>query len=67
MYKSEHDNRFNYLFLGTENYRLLKLVNATKGKEKIEITYVPESDVLAKNIVIDHKNIKLKIELNFIQ
>ena len=67
VYKSEHDNRYNYLFLGTENNRLLKLINATKGKEKIEITYVPESDVLAKNIVIDHKNIKLKIELNFIQ
>ncbi|RYJ43744.1 hypothetical protein [Flavobacterium beibuense] len=67
VYKSEDNKRYNYLFLDAESNRLVKLVNATKGKEKIEIIYVPESSILARNIVIDHKNIKLKIELNFIQ
>lgn len=65
--KSEDGKRYNYLFLDKKDGRLVKLVNAGKSKEKIIISYTPENDALAKNIVIDHKNIKLKIELTFIQ
>lgn len=67
VYKSKDGKRFNYLFADKASGRLSKLVNATKSKEKTIITYNAESNILARNIVIDHKNIKLKIELNFIQ
>jgi len=69
VYKSKDGGRYNYLFTDKASGRLTKLVNATKSKEKIIITYNPddaESNILAKNIVIDHKNIKLKIELNYL-
>lgn len=67
VYKANDGKRFNYLFINKASGRLLKLVNATKFKEKTIISYISESDKLAKNIVIDHKNIKLKIELNYLQ
>src|SRR5690606_19146387 len=63
VYTSKRDKRFNYLFLDVQSSKLVRLVNATKGKEKIIIDYVPESDILAKKIIIDHKNIQLRIEL----
>ncbi|PZR15588.1 MAG: hypothetical protein DI539_18115 [Flavobacterium psychrophilum] len=67
IYKSEDGKRFNYLFLDKATGRLSKIVNATKSKEKIVINFSEENNILAKNIVIDHKNIKLKILLNYIQ
>jgi hypothetical protein len=67
VYKSDHDKRYNYLFIDKSSRRLSRLVNATGSKEKIIISYNTESDILAKNIVIDHKNIKLKIELTYLQ
>lgn len=67
VFKSKDAKRFNYLFQDRKTKRLAKIVNATKAKEKVIITFVPETDKLAKNIVIDHKNIKLKIELNYIE
>ena len=59
-------NASNYLFCKATG-RLSKLVNATKQKEKILISYTAESDILASKIVIDHKSINLKIELNYLQ
>ena len=67
VYKSESNDRYNYLFVDKKDGKLSKLVNATKSKEKIVINYLSENNILAKNIVIDHKNIKLRIELNHIQ
>lgn len=67
VYKSNDGKRFNYIFTDKTSGRLSRLVNATKSKEKTIITYNAESDILAQNIVIDHKNIKLKIELNYLQ
>lgn len=67
VYKSEDSGRNNYLFVDKKDGKLSKLVNATRSKEKIVINYLSENNILAKNIVIDHKNIKLRIELNYIQ
>lgn len=67
IYKCSDGGRFNYLFVNMDNGRLSKIVNATKGKEKIVVNFAEENNILAKNIVIDHKNIKLKITLNYIQ
>jgi hypothetical protein len=65
-YNSTSGKRHNYLFVNKKDDRLIKLVNATRAKEKVVITYVPAGKTLAKNIIIDHQNIKLKIELNYI-
>ncbi|WP_237421157.1 hypothetical protein [Flavobacterium sp. Sd200] len=67
VYKSKDGKRFNYMFINKASGQLDKLVNTTKSKEKTIITYTPESNILAQNIVIDHKNIKLKIELNILE
>jgi len=67
IYKSSDGGRYNYLFLNKVTGRLSKIVNATKAKEKIVVNFSQENNILAKNIVIDHKNIKLKITLNYIQ
>lgn len=67
IYKSKNGKRYNYLFIDKKTGRLSKIVNTTKAKEKIVVNFSEENDILAKNIVIDHKNIKLKIELNYIQ
>ena len=65
VFKSRDGKRFNYLFTNSGSGHLTKLVNATKAKEKVEITYVDVKEALAKNIIIAHKNIKLRIELNY--
>lgn len=66
VYKTKDGKRSNYLFIDKKSGKLSKLVNATRQKEKIIISYTPENNTLAKNIVIDHKNIRLKIELNYL-
>lgn len=66
VYKSKYGKRYNYLFVNKQDMMLTKVVNATRNKEKVIIQYIPENDILAKKIVIDHKNIKLKIDLNYI-
>ncbi|RZJ61175.1 MAG: hypothetical protein EOO45_23575 [Flavobacterium sp.] len=66
VYKSKDDGRYNYLFFSNQSKHLEKLVNATNSKEKVIISYIAENYKLAKKIVIDHKNIKLRIELNYI-
>lgn len=65
VFKSNDGKRYNYLFTKTNSQQLVKLVNATKAKEKVEITYSDFKDALVKNIIIAHKNIKLRIELNY--
>lgn len=65
VYKSKDDKRFNYLFADKKSGILVKMVNATKAKEKVEISFADVTSALAKNIIIAHKNIKLRIELNY--
>lgn len=64
VYKSPDSKRFNYLFVNKFDKKLSKLVHATKSKEKINIEYLSENNTLADKIVIQHQNIKLRIELN---
>ncbi len=66
VYKSKDGKRNNYLFLDKQSGQMKQLVNATNAKEKVIITFEPQNDKLAKNIKIDHKNIKLSINLNYL-
>ena len=67
VYKSPDGKRYNYLFENKKDGKLSKLFHATKSKEKIIIEYLSENNTLADKIVIQHKNIKLKIELNYLK
>lgn len=66
VYRAKDGDRYNYLFTDKVTGRLSRLVNATKFKEKTIFTYLPQNNKLAKNIIIEHKNINLTIELNYL-
>ncbi|WP_298538825.1 hypothetical protein [uncultured Aquimarina sp.] len=66
--KNESDKRSNYYFYNQSDLRLYKIVHTTKSKEKFMIFFKDISkDLIARNISIDHKNIKLNIDLNFLK
>jgi len=57
----------NYLFILKLDNTLSKIIYATKRKEKINLTITSENNVFATKISIQHYNIKLRIELNYLQ
>lgn len=63
IYKTQADKRFNFYFMETDSEKLEKIVNTSKTKEKIEINFISSDENIADNISINHKNIKLKIDL----
>ncbi len=65
VFKSDDRNQFNYLFVSKSDGKLLKIVHASKRKEKISISFASENNFFAKNSIIQHYNIPLKIELNY--
>ena len=64
IYKCEDGNEFNYFFVSKNENKLFKMVHSTKIKEKISMNFTSENNTFAQNIIIQHYNIKLKIELN---
>lgn len=64
IYKTKDGNRFNYLFENKSDKWLTKLTHTTKSKEKVLIQFEGKNTTFAEKIIIEHKNIKLKIELN---
>lgn len=65
IYKSEDGNGYNYLFASKSDGKLFKMIHASTRKEKINISFTTKNDIFAERIIIEHKNIKLKIELNY--
>lgn len=64
IYKSADKKRYNYFFESKKDTTLIKLVNASKSKEKIIFRFESKNSTFAEQITIQHENIKLKIELN---
>ena len=64
---AEEDSSNNYLFISKADNKLNKIVNATKRKERINLFFTSENNIFATKIVIQHYNIKLRIELNYLQ
>ena len=60
----EDGKLFNYLFVSKGNNRLSKIIHTSKRKEKINLIYTAENNIFATKIIIQHSNIKLRIELN---
>lgn len=67
VYLTEEDSSNNYLFISKADNKLNKIVNATKRKERINLFFTSENNIFATKIVIQHYNIKLRIELNYLQ
>ncbi|HEU4791474.1 MAG TPA: hypothetical protein VFS71_17435 [Flavobacterium sp.] len=65
VYKALDNDKMNYLFVSKATDKLSKIVHASKRKEVINIFYTAESNIFAEKIIIQHQNIKLKIELNY--
>lgn len=63
IYESVSGKSIYYLYKDPK-HRLFRLSKGSKRKRKITIHYKPENDIFAQNIIIQHDNIKLKIELN---
>lgn len=64
VYKANYDKRFVYLFSNKVNNKLTKLICSSKHKEKVVFEFESKNTTFAEVIKINHKNIKLKIELN---
>jgi phosphoribosylformylglycinamidine (FGAM) synthase PurS component len=65
VYLSEEGKRLNYLFVSKSDSDLSKIVHSTKRKEKIILFFTSENNIFASKIIIQHKTIPLKIELNY--
>lgn len=65
VYMALDKDKINYLFVSKSTNKLDKIVHASKRKEIINLFYTSEKDIFAEKIVIQHQNIKLKIELNY--
>ncbi|MCC9017842.1 hypothetical protein [Flavobacterium lipolyticum] len=67
IYKSQDGKRDNYLFVSKKDQKLEKVVQSSKTKEKFTLTFSSENNIFAEKILINHQNIKLKIELNYLK
>jgi len=65
VYKSEEGNRYNYLFVSKNDEKFYKIINTSKRKERINISFTSENNIFAERIIIQHQNIKLRIEFNY--
>lgn len=62
IYKTFKGKRFNLYFYNQEK-QLVKIINASKRKEKVEILFSDFEENNLQRININHKNIKLAIDL----
>ena len=68
IFENQKNKRSNYYFYNQKDTSLDKIVHTTKYKEKFTIFFrnITQNQI-AENIRIDHKNIKLSIELNLLK
>ncbi len=65
VYKNIDGKKDIYLFSSIIDGKLYKITQASKTKEKINISFTSENNIFADNIIIQHYNLKLRIELNY--
>ena len=67
IYKSNFDKDYNlYYFYLKKEQKLLKIVKASKNKEKVVFNFLDTNHNIGTKIDIIHQNIKLKIHLTYI-
>lgn len=67
VYLVEDAKMLNYLFVSKSDNNLSKIVHTSKIKERINFFFTLENNIFATKIVIQHYNIILRIELNYLQ
>ncbi|SDJ26898.1 hypothetical protein [Flavobacterium noncentrifugens] len=67
IYESEDGKYYDYLFVSKSGRQLHKIEHTSKRKEKFSIHFQSENNIFAEHISIEHQNIKLKIELNYLK
>ncbi|GEQ85240.1 hypothetical protein ULMS_07480 [Patiriisocius marinistellae] len=65
LYKTEFGNRYNYYGFSDEK-KLVVILNASKSKEKIIFTFQRTNNEVIKKLRIQHLNIKLNIDLEYL-
>lgn len=63
IYKSNTNKEANYLYFDKETNSLCKIVNASKIKEKLQISFDKKYTIFADSVTISHQDIRLKITL----
>ncbi len=66
VYKAKDSDEYNYLFVSKDG-KLSRIAHTNKRKEKINLHFISENNIFAEKIVIQHNNIKLRIELNYLK
>lgn len=66
MFEVNYDNHTNYYYQQPKTQQLTKIVQSSKGKVKMIISFDQIENALAKKVELTHKNIKLKIHLNYV-
>ncbi|KGO89679.1 hypothetical protein [Flavobacterium suncheonense] len=61
--KASQGNGYLYFHLDKKNQQLVKLIAASKRKEKVVFEFESKNSTFAETISINHKNIQLQIEL----
>jgi hypothetical protein len=67
VYQSVDRDDFNYLVISKINRHLLQIKHSTKRKALFTIDFTSENNTFAERIMIQHHNLKLKIELNYLK
>ena len=64
VYKNQDGKIYNYLFSNPDG-KLYKIAQTSKTKQKINMSFTSENNIFADKIIIQHYNLKLRIELNY--
>lgn len=66
IYRSKMSGKYYYHFYNKNNDQLEKIVMASKNKEMLTIVFQDFKNNLAQNIVMTHYNLKISMELKYI-
>jgi len=66
VYQTKQDKRNDFYFYNKETIKLEKIVSTSNSNEKITIFFNEVKDEISKEIKFIHKDIKMKIHLNYI-
>lgn len=64
IYKSKVKDGYYYIFNTKNPNQIHQISLASKSKEKVKVNITPKNSTFAENIIIQHYNIKLRIELS---
>lgn len=64
VYRSKEGTSYNDLFILKDKQYVFRIINSSKRKQKINVSFASEDGIYAKNVLIEHQDIKLKIMLH---